>query len=373
MPTTSTHPQVLVNTSYGPFTIELHPEQAPTTVGNFLTYVDEGFYAGTIFHRVVEDFVIQGGGFTTGLEARSTHDPIVLESDNGLSNLRGTVAMARTSTPDSATSQFYVNTVDNTGLDYQSADSPGYAVFGSVTDGMTVVDAIANAHTFNLQLNATTLFQNVPFPFLIEILGVQRHTPAATLVATPYTAGATAHGVGEATFSAGRAWYGVELNSDQTLEVTLLDGSHAGVTLANLPRLHFSDTNLAYDIDGAAGQTARIINATFGYSYLMPELAGIGLELFDQGYSLEEVATMALSTPLWSEVAGGTDNASFVTRVYANVMGGGPDTGTQSYYQGMLDRGEATQAGLLALAAASDANDRFIDVVGLSHAGLAYV
>lgn len=147
-------PQVTFKTSYGNFVVELFPDEAPATVANMLTLVNGDFYNSTVFHRVVPGFVIQGGGFTSGyVQKNSGYAPIPLESDNGLSNLRGTLAMARTSEPDSATSQFYVNLVDNgagnlNNLDYQSASKPGYAVFGEVISGMSAVDTIASVQTY---------------------------------------------------------------------------------------------------------------------------------------------------------------------------------------------------------------------------------
>ncbi|HEY0879502.1 MAG TPA: peptidylprolyl isomerase [Zeimonas sp.] len=141
------NPQVLVKTSMGEFIIELYPEKAPATVANFLQYVDDGFYAGTIFHRVIGSFMIQGGGFDAGLyqgtmRPKPTRAPIALESKNGLKNDRGWVAMARTGDPNSATAQFFVNVVDNASLNHPQPDGHGYAVFGRVVRGMDVVDAI---------------------------------------------------------------------------------------------------------------------------------------------------------------------------------------------------------------------------------------
>jgi peptidyl-prolyl cis-trans isomerase A (cyclophilin A) len=136
-------PQVTLVTSLGTILLELNPTKAPLTVDNFLKYSADGFYSNLTFHRVISSFMIQGGGFSAGPAPKTaTYGPIKLESNNGLSNLRGTLAMARTSVADSATSQFFINVVDNTFLDYASAASPGYAVFGKVVDGMTVVDAI---------------------------------------------------------------------------------------------------------------------------------------------------------------------------------------------------------------------------------------
>jgi cyclophilin family peptidyl-prolyl cis-trans isomerase len=128
--------------------MQLDPAKAPISVMNFLDYVNAGFYRGTIFHRVIKDFVIQAGGYTSGPVVKVPTSPaITLESNNGLSNLRGTVAMARTTDFNSATSQFYINTVDNTSLDYKSATDPGYAVFGKVITGLDVVDSIAGVAT----------------------------------------------------------------------------------------------------------------------------------------------------------------------------------------------------------------------------------
>jgi hypothetical protein len=137
-------PQVLLKTSAGDVTLELDPVAAPITVNNFLAYVKSGYYESTLFHRVIAGFAVQGGGYTTGLVKKPGQlAQITLESNKGLSNLRGTVAMARTSVPNSAASEFFVNVVTNTFLDYQSAASPGYAVFGTVIQGLDVIDAIA--------------------------------------------------------------------------------------------------------------------------------------------------------------------------------------------------------------------------------------
>lgn len=140
-------PQVLVKTSLGEITIALDEEKAPKTVANFLSYVDSGFYDGTVFHRVIPDFMIQGGGLTADLEKKPTREPVENEAKNGLKNVRGSIAMARTSAPHSATAQFFINHRDNENLDYPSFDGWGYAVFGQVTEGMDVVDAIAAVPT----------------------------------------------------------------------------------------------------------------------------------------------------------------------------------------------------------------------------------
>ncbi len=133
-------------TTAGEFTVELFEKEAPETCANFLRYVDEGHYDGTLFHRVIPGFMIQGGGFASGLEQKETHEPIRNEATNGLENLRGTLAMARTNDINSATAQFFINLVDNDFLNH-SPGNYGYAVFGRVTSGMDVVDAIAEVPT----------------------------------------------------------------------------------------------------------------------------------------------------------------------------------------------------------------------------------
>ena len=140
-------PRVLIKTSMGDIEVELNGAKAPETVKNFLGYVDDGFYNGTIFHRVIKGFMIQGGGFTQDFQRKSTRAPVKNEAKNGLKNKRGTIAMARTRAPHSATSQFFINHADNNTLDYPSFDGWGYAVFGKVTRGMDVVDKIASVPT----------------------------------------------------------------------------------------------------------------------------------------------------------------------------------------------------------------------------------
>jgi len=138
-----------IETTEGTITLELNDEKAPATVANFVQYANDGHYDGTIFHRVIDGFMIQGGGFTPDMDQKKTREPIRNEAMNGLKNARGTIAMARTSVVDSATSQFFINLVDNTFLDFQNPTPQGfgYAVFGRVTSGMEVVDAIAKGTT----------------------------------------------------------------------------------------------------------------------------------------------------------------------------------------------------------------------------------
>ena len=153
------NPRVRMTTSLGAIELELYADQAPLTVRNFLAYVERGYYNGSIFHRVIPGFMIQVGGFVSGLREKSTGVPVKNEADNGLKNLTGTLAMARTSDPHSAAAQFFINTVDNPALDHRDKTNRGwgYAVFGKVTQGMDVVKKIESVPT-----HTVGPFQNVP-------------------------------------------------------------------------------------------------------------------------------------------------------------------------------------------------------------------
>jgi peptidyl-prolyl cis-trans isomerase B (cyclophilin B) len=146
-----TQTKVKLTTTLGEIIIQLNTEKAPVSSANFLTYVNEGFYNGTIFHRIIPDFMAQGGGFDTSFNQKATHAPIINEADNGLKNTRGTLAMARTNDPNSATAQFFINYKDNAFLNHtgKNASGWGYAVFGEVIEGMDVVDAMAKQPTGN--------------------------------------------------------------------------------------------------------------------------------------------------------------------------------------------------------------------------------
>ena len=165
------NPTALIRTSMGDIKLELYAEKAPVSVENFINYANSGFYDGTIFHRVISHFMIQGGGFTPDMKKKTPGEPIANEAGNGLSNLRGTVAMARTSDPHSATAQFFINTQDNRNLDYTSEANSrtwGYAVFGKVTEGMDVVENIRFVET-----TSTPPFNDVPsVPVVIESIKI---------------------------------------------------------------------------------------------------------------------------------------------------------------------------------------------------------
>lgn len=168
--TPAKNPQVTVKTSEGDITLLLNAQKAPITVANFLEYVDSGFYNGTIFHRVISDFMVQGGGFLPDMTEKATNEPIVNESRNRLHNTRGSIAMARTNNPNSATSQFYINQRSNLQLDW-SPGREGYTVFGEVIVGMDILDFIASAPT-----SSSGRMQNVPVKQII-ITEIVRQNP----------------------------------------------------------------------------------------------------------------------------------------------------------------------------------------------------
>ncbi|BBD80009.1 peptidylprolyl isomerase [Aerosticca soli] len=184
------HPQVLLRTSMGDITLELYPDKAPKSVANFLQYVRSGFYNGTVFHRVIPGYLVQGGLYTRELQPKRTRSPVPNEADNGLSNLRGTVAVARGSDPNSGTAQFFINLVDNRRLDYagnQSSLTWGYAVFGRVVKGMDVVDKIAALPTRGLG----PFVNDVPDPLVViesaSVVGETAPAPASSVAAAPTT------------------------------------------------------------------------------------------------------------------------------------------------------------------------------------------
>ncbi len=165
-------PQVEIKTSMGDIVVELNHEKAPKSVDNFLTYVKAGFYKGTIFHRVIDGFMIQGGGFDEKLRQKKTRPPVAIESQNGLTNNNYTLAMARTGDPNSATSQFFINVADNEALNYPGRDGFGYTVFGKVIKGQEVVDKIKG-----VLVDDKGMFQNIPvIPVVIK---------SATILKTP--------------------------------------------------------------------------------------------------------------------------------------------------------------------------------------------
>jgi peptidyl-prolyl cis-trans isomerase A (cyclophilin A) len=180
----ATHPEVVLHTSQGDITLELYPDKSPKSVANFLQYVRDGFYSGTVFHRAIPGYLVQGGLYTRDLQAKRTHSAIPSEADNGLSNVRGTVSVARGADPNSGTAQFFFNLVDNRRLDFvgnQSGLTWGYAVFGKVIKGMDVVDKMAALPTRGLGPFAG----DVPNPLVVIDSATVVGEEAAATPATP--------------------------------------------------------------------------------------------------------------------------------------------------------------------------------------------
>lgn len=365
---------VLINTNFGPVTIELHPDRAPTTVTNFLQYVDTNFYDGTIFHRVIDQFMIQGGGLTQSFLPKTTYAPISLESNTGLENDRGTVAMARTNAANSATSQFFINTVDNPFLNYQNTSSPGYAVFGTVVDGMDVVDRIADTQTITARINGTT-YQNFPYPTLVSIFSADRYTLANTLLPTTHTTTVNEYGVTMATYTGSRFGYGIKAK-DTGLTVTRIDGLHSGETLPSIDRVAFTDKKMAFDLAPAenAGKAALFIGAIANNFLTAPSAVGTILSLLDQGKSLIDVSQMAIDLGLTESLAGSRSNADLVKLVFRNITGAEASSemvnALATNIQG--SGGSLSQAEFLATVATLDLNQQHIGLIGLQSTGLEY-
>ncbi|MEI7037336.1 peptidylprolyl isomerase [Fulvimonas yonginensis] len=201
-------PKVLLHTSLGDITLELYPDKAPKSVENFLQYVREGFYDGTVFHRAIPGYLVQGGLYTRDLQPRRTHPAIASEADNGLSNLRGTVAVARGADPNSGTAQFFINLVDNRRLDYAGSQSGltwGYAVFGKVVDGMDVVDKIAALPTRAQGPFAADVPNPLPVIESARVIGEETPATAASTAAPAPAGSARPAKAGSATKPAVRA------------------------------------------------------------------------------------------------------------------------------------------------------------------------
>ena len=225
----TTKPQVLLKTTKGDVQLQLEPNAAPYTVVNFLAYVNTGFYKDLLFHRVIPGFMVQGGGFKTGMLQKPTiYYPIALESDNGLSNVRGTIAMARTGDPNSATSQFFINVVDNKFLDH-STTNDGYAVFGKVTTGMAVVDSIVSVATQSVGSFDDVPKTDVKITSATQSLAGTVYGKAGDVYVFPIEAG----GIWQYTVNGGATWKNGTAATDGVAQFTLAAGAYeAGTVLA---------------------------------------------------------------------------------------------------------------------------------------------
>lgn len=371
----STSNSVLFNTSYGPFVVELRPDKAPATVSNFLRYVDADFYDNTLFHRVIDDFMIQGGGMNLFRQFKTPNTPISLESNNGLSNVRGSIAMARNNTPDSATSQFFINVENNPPLDYRNASNPGYAVFGSVTEGMDVVDAISSAPVVRAIIGGM-LHEAFPYPQPVAVYSAARYVEAASQVPTTHTAAHDANGVKIASYAGSRFDYGIK-HIGETLTVQRLDGQHLGETLTDIKRLSFADRKMAYDLTSTAnaGETALFIGALAPDLLLDKRAFGTVLSVFDQGKNLAQAGQLAIDLGLVRSLAGSDSNLDLVRLLFRNIVGSEADAQTAAELAANLQGsgGTMSQAEFFAMAAALELNQQQIGLVGLQHSGIEYL
>ena len=318
---TASPPSAVITTNFGDITIELFPEKAPLSVGNFLHYAFDNYYDNVLFHRVVNNFVIQAGLFDTQGRKKITaqRGPISLESDNGLTHLRGTVGMARTDQPNTATSQFFINLVDNPGLNYSSAERPGYAVFGRITSGLEVVDAIAK-----VPVSTNNGFENVPNSPVI-VRDVQISSGADQLIKLP-----------EFKAAAGVTGARLEYSIAQISARKMSDGAWAVVDVAGFSiakligyeRIFLNDKAIGLDLAGNAGQAYRIYKAAFDRDPMAGDTVGLGywIAQMDRGMSTVEVAARFIDSNEFRALYGANPtNGDFLTRLYQNVLDRSPD------------------------------------------------
>lgn len=345
-------PQITLQTRLGTVVIELDPQRAPATVANMLAYVNGDFYDGTLFHRVIKNFMVQGGGFTTGMVSRQpTYDPIVLESNNGLLNLRGTIAMARTDAPNSATSQFFINHVDNGFLNYSSAASPGYAVFGKVVSGLSVIDNLAQ-----LAVGTVAGYGDVPLAEeVITTLNQTRVGSALTRTGVLSVSGLEAGGSWSYSVDNGKSWKAGSGSSltlaegsygEGAIQVRQTDGlGNASVTPGVMVRALVVDTTaplvqaLSPADEALAVAPTRNLELVFSEavehgsgSIVLKTVAGVEVERFDVSTSPRlQWAGNTLTVNPTANLAEGTDFSLVFSSGMVQDLAGNAFAGLSSY------------------------------------------
>ncbi len=377
----ATDPVVVINTNYGAVFVELFQGQAPITVANFLSYVNQGFYSNTLIHRVdLSNEVVQVGGFQVvngSLQAKSTSAPIDLEN-TGYKNIQGTIGMARTVDPNSATSQFYFNLTDNPGFD-GNGSTTGYTVFGAVVGGWNVVHSISQVMTYSSIYPA--FYQTLPYTLVDILASFLVANPNAMTTATPYQIKQISDlgNTPVVVLTGQRADFSIVANQNNSLDIQNITGSYASVHISNADRVVFynfaSDTYtnwLAYDTQADVGFVAELIGTGLGRDYIgVSKYVQFGLSYLEQSkMSHLQLCDLVVSTKLFQQLAGGTDNTAFVNFVYKNVMGQTPDANTLLNFKGLLDSHVNTQGELLEMA--TQHSDSMIDLVGLSHTGILF-
>lgn len=327
------NPSVTIQTNRGPIALELYPSQAPSSVSNFLLYAFDDFYDGVLFHRVVSNFVIQAGRFdsTGASKVAMQRNPIDLESDNGLSNLRGTLGFARTSDPNSATSEFYINLADNIGLDYKTEQEPGYAVFGRVTSGLSVIDSIAS-----VPVATNNGFENVPVTAIV-INDIELAPGADVFINLP-----------EYRATQGVTGARLDFSSDQVSVKPMSDGAWAvfgssGFSIAkliNYDRVLLTDKTIGLDLNGSAGQAYRVYKAAFDRDPMQGDTVGLGFWIaqIDNGMDMVEVAARFIDSNEFRSLYGNdASDGDFLIGLYRNVLDRAPDAGGYAWWMDQLE------------------------------------
>jgi len=365
--------KIKFSTNLGDFIVQLNTEKAPITSNNFVTYVEDGFYEGTLFHRVIPGFMAQGGGFDSVFNKKKGHSPIINEASNGLENDRGTIAMARTPDPNSATSQFFINFIDNDFLNYTSSTDTGwgYAVFGEIIEGLDVVDMMSEVVTIS-----RSGYQDVPEKdIVVEKAQVfYEHMFLGTIgndILHGFTDGYYSidggSGIDVINYQIRSNLVLFSLNSD--LELVIQNSVGQSETLVNIERIQFNDKVYALDLDGNAVISAKAIIATFGSnaltSYMSPALS-----IIDGGMTLNEVCHLVVDYQLIENIIGSNSNGLFVDHVYKNVVGVAPSQADHDMFTVLLDNGTHTKSSLLALAAETTLTEdimkaNLVDLIGV--------
>lgn len=352
-------------TNYGEISVEIYPQAAPVTVKNFLHYAVDDFYDGIVFHRVVKGFVIQAGLFdVSGSPRLNLRAPIISEADNGLSNEKWTLAMARSDDPDSASAQFFINLNDNAFLDYAGEEAPGYTVFGRVVEGMNLVENIGN-----LPVSTQGQFEAVPLQF-VTILDVEIPPYAEDLVDLPALEASTDREIAEVSLST--EFIDVRLQKDGSWAI--LENGVSFAKLQGYTRLLLLDESIALDISGSGGKAYRLYKAAFNRDPMQDDKAGLGywIAQLDAGMSLEEVAERFLDSTEFVELYGeDLNNESFVRAVYLNVLERPPDLQGLDWWLNEINTNpEKTRAKVLADFAESSENQ--VNTLELIGAGILY-
>ena len=334
------NPSVVIKTNFGDIGVELFPEAAPKSVSNFLQYAFDDYYDNVLFHRVdTQQNVVQGGRFGFEIQGNSfspVESPLLkrpaieIESNNGLSNLRGTVGLARTPNPNSATSEFYFNLSDNLGFDYVNDTNPGYTVFGRVTFGLDVIDAISTLPTTtvngmeNFPINIAGIADVVLAPGADEFIVIQEFL---------------AQSAREIAIDASAAQVRLKEMSDGSWAV-IQTGAYSIAKLVGYDRALLNDKAIGLDLDGSAGQAYRVYKAAFDRDPMQGDTAGLGFWIaqIDNGMDMVEVAARFIDSNEFRTLYGANaSDGDFLIGLYRNVLDRAPDAGGYAWWTDQLE------------------------------------